>query len=66
MRWLSTFFLYVLSAVVATVVCVLGFKVIHDQFLNGRERLVRRYVEIIGRISALVIGTFAVPNESST
>jgi len=50
----------VLCAVVTTLLCVLAFKALHDRFLNGRERLVQRYVEITGRISALVIGTFAV------
>jgi len=50
----------VLSAVAATVLCVLALKGVHDRLLKRRERLVQRYIEIVGRISALVVGTFAI------
>jgi small neutral amino acid transporter SnatA (MarC family) len=50
----------VVAAVAVTVVLVVTLKILHDRFHAGRERLVQRYVEIVGRASALVVGTFAV------
>jgi small neutral amino acid transporter SnatA (MarC family) len=50
----------VVSAVALTVVVVVSLKILHDRFHAGRERLVQRYVEVVGRASALVVGTFAV------
>jgi small neutral amino acid transporter SnatA (MarC family) len=50
----------VIAAVGVTVVVVVALKVLHDRFHAGRERLVQRYVEVVGRASALVVGTFAV------
>jgi small neutral amino acid transporter SnatA (MarC family) len=50
----------VVSAVALTVVVVVALKILHDRFHAGRERLVQRYVEVVGRASALVVGTFAV------
>ena len=44
----------------ATVICVLGLKIIHDMVAKRNERLVQRYVDIVGRISALIVGTIAV------
>lgn len=43
-----------------TVACVLGLKIIHDMVAQRNEALVQRYIEIVGRISALVVGTIAV------
>lgn len=50
----------VVSAVALTVLVVVALKILHDRFHAGRERLVQRYVEVVGRASALVVGTFAV------
>lgn len=47
-------------ALVAAVVAVMIIKRIHDVVRQHHERLVERYVDIVGRISALVIGTIAV------
>jgi len=47
-------------ALVAVIVAVLLIKLLHDVVRQRQERLVERYVDIVGRISALVIGTIAV------
>ncbi|MEX0702918.1 MAG: MarC family protein [Planctomycetales bacterium] len=44
----------------AVVVSLLAMKAIHDWVSVRSERLVERYVEVVGRISAIVIGTIAV------
>jgi len=47
-------------ALVAAIVAVLIIKRIHDAVKQRQERLVERYVDVVGRISALIIGTIAV------
>jgi multiple antibiotic resistance protein len=47
-------------ALVLAVVSVLAIKRLHDWVKKSNERLVDRYVDIVGRITALVIGTIAV------
>ena len=47
-------------ALLAVIVAVLLIKWLHDVVRQRQERLVERYVDIVGRISALVIGTIAV------
>jgi small neutral amino acid transporter SnatA (MarC family) len=47
-------------ALLAVIVAVLLIKRLHDVVRQRQERLVERYVDIVGRISALVIGTIAV------
>ncbi|MEX0718428.1 MAG: MarC family protein [Planctomycetaceae bacterium] len=42
------------------VVSLVAMKAIHDWVNLRAERLVERYVEIVGRVSAIVIGTIAV------
>jgi small neutral amino acid transporter SnatA (MarC family) len=44
----------------ATVALVAAIKLTHDFLKERNARLIDRYVEIVGRISALLIGTFAV------
>lgn len=44
----------------ATVALVSAIKLTHDFLKERNARLIDRYVEIVGRISALLIGTFAV------
>jgi multiple antibiotic resistance protein len=43
-----------------SVVIVLTFRSIHLKLSSSRARLANRYVDLIGRISALVLGTVAV------
>ncbi len=52
--------LAVLTAVVVCVVTLILLKRLYDTVLPHREALVRRYIEIGGRITALVVGTIAV------
>jgi small neutral amino acid transporter SnatA (MarC family) len=43
-----------------TVALVAAIKLAHDRLKAKNARLVDRYIEIVGRLSALLIGTFAV------
>lgn len=52
--------LSVVTALAATVLTVSLLKMLHDAVRARNEPLVDRYVEIVGRISALVVGTIAV------
>jgi small neutral amino acid transporter SnatA (MarC family) len=52
--------LAMLAAVGATVGCVLLLKLAHDRVREAYSGLVERYIDLVGRTSALVIGTFAV------
>jgi small neutral amino acid transporter SnatA (MarC family) len=45
---------------VLTVVMVLAIKFAHDYVKEYNKALVDRYIEIVGRLSALLIGTFAL------
>lgn len=48
------------AALFATTCVVLLIKVLHEQLKERSARLTDRYIEIVGRVSALVIGTFSV------
>jgi len=51
------------AIVIAVIVCILAImalKKLHDVVLPRREALVQRYVEIAGRVTALIVGTIAV------
>jgi multiple antibiotic resistance protein len=48
------------AALVLTVALVAAIKLAHDFLKERNARLIDRYMEIVGRISALLIGTFAV------
>jgi multiple antibiotic resistance protein len=48
------------TSMVICVLGVLGLKVLYDRARTRRAGLVARYVDIVGRISALLIGTIAV------
>jgi len=52
--------LSIVCALTTTTLCVLVLKWIHDSVRTRYANYVQRYVEIVGRISALVIGTIAV------
>lgn len=47
-------------ALAAVILAVLLIKLLHDVVRQRQARLVDRYVDVVGRISALVIGTIAV------
>lgn len=44
----------------SAVACLILLKVVFDKVKSKNERLIQRYVIIIGRVMALAIGTFAV------
>jgi multiple antibiotic resistance protein len=50
----------VLVAVVTSILALLALKAIHDYFRPRYELLVQRYIEIVGRITALFVGTIAI------
>lgn len=50
----------VAAAVAISLATILILKWVHDAVRPTRERLIERYVEIAGRIAALVVGTFSV------
>lgn len=45
---------------IAVICCVVILKVLHDYVSKVNELLVERYIDLTGRISALVIGTIAI------
>ena len=50
----------VLVAVFASVLIMIGLKVLHDYVRPKREPLIERYIEIAGRITALFVGTVSI------
>lgn len=48
------------AALAVTVALVAAIKLAHDALRERNAQLINRYMEIVGRISALLIGTFAV------
>lgn len=48
------------ATMAATVTVVVLLKIAHDHLKEKNARLTDRYVELVGRISALLIGTFSV------
>lgn len=52
--------LSVFVALVATLAGLMVLKLIHDEVKRTRRHLIERYVEIVGRISALFVGSVAV------
>lgn len=47
-------------AVIGSLVSLVIFKFIHDPLKRNNERLLNRYVEIIGRVVAIFTGTYAI------
>lgn len=47
-------------AVVVTVLTIMLLKDLHDFVLPRNARLVERYIEVMGRVMALVVGTFSI------
>jgi len=52
--------LAIAAALLGTLVIVVAFKVAHDFVGVRNKRLIDRYVDLCGRISALVIGTISI------
>ena len=52
--------LAIVCAMATSIACVLLLKRLHDTVKQRHEAYVERYIDIVGRISALVIGTIAV------
>ncbi|MEJ2450087.1 MAG: MarC family protein [Gammaproteobacteria bacterium] len=52
--------LVVITAMVICVVTLALLKKLHDIVLPRREALVQRYIEIAGRVMALIVGTIAI------
>ncbi len=50
----------ILIAVIASLAILAALKLIHDAVKPRNERLVQRYIEIAGRITALFVGTISV------
>ncbi len=50
----------IVAALFATTSLVLIIKVLHGRLKERNARLTDRYIEVVGRISALLIGTFSV------
>lgn len=49
----------IISAQAVSMAMLFGFKILHDWVRKRHESLVERYIEVTGRISALLIGTIA-------
>jgi len=52
--------LSIFLAVFSSVAVMIVLKVVHDLVKPRHEKMVERYVEIMGRITALLVGTFAI------
>lgn len=50
----------VLTAIIACLVTIMLLKSLHDVVRPRREALIKRYIEIAGRVTALFVGTVAV------
>lgn len=50
----------IVAAILMSFVSICTFKLIHDPLKVHNERLLNRYVEIVGRVVALFTGTYAV------
>ncbi|PZP52898.1 MAG: hypothetical protein DI596_13710 [Azospira oryzae] len=50
----------IVGTLILTVFLVSLLKLAHDRFKESNARLTDRYVEVVGRVSALLIGTIAV------
>jgi multiple antibiotic resistance protein len=52
--------LAIVLALVFTILIMIGLKMTYDYVIPRKEKLVERYIEITGRITALVVGTYAI------
>lgn len=56
----NTAILAIALAVIGSLLSLILFKFIHDPLKKNNERLLNRYVEIIGRVVAVFTGTYAI------
>lgn len=52
--------LAILTAMLVSVLIMIGLKILHDAVRPRNETLIQRYIEVTGRINALYIGTVAI------
>lgn len=52
--------LVVVTAVIISIVIMMLIKSLHDTMRLRQERLIQRYLEIVGRVMALFVGTVAI------
>ncbi len=52
--------LAVVMAVLSSVVVIILLKYLYDYVRERNEKLVGRYIEVAGRVTALIVGTFAI------
>lgn len=52
--------LAIATAIIAAIVSLLFIKRLHDAVRKQNEKLVDRYVDIVGRVSSLVVGAIAI------
>jgi multiple antibiotic resistance protein len=50
----------VLASVLISALIMIALKALHDYVRPKRERLIQRYIEIVGRITSLFVGTVSV------
>lgn len=50
----------VLAAVVISILIIIALKALHDFVRPRKEPLIERYIEIVGRITALFVGTVSI------
>ena len=50
----------IVVAISFSLVSIIVFKLIHDPLKKRNERLLSRYVEVVGRVVALFTGTYAI------
>jgi multiple antibiotic resistance protein len=50
----------IVSTMAITVITMLFLKKIHDFVRPLNEKLIERYVEVMGRVTALVVGTYSI------
>lgn len=56
--WMAS--LGIVTAVLATTIVLLGLKIVFDHVRERNYRLIERYMDIVGRVSAILLGTIAV------
>lgn len=50
----------IVAAISLSLVSIIVFKLVHDPLKKRNERLLNRYVEVVGRVVALFTGTYAI------
>ena len=50
----------VLVAIGGCVIVIIALKILHDRIKPRHETLVQRYIEIAGRVTALIVGIYAI------